>query len=56
MRISVDSMPEDVDNSLADVNTYLNATEGQINALFVDNYKLLSSTLNRILDGEFCKL
>lgn len=52
MRMSVDRMPEEVDNSLADVNTYLNTTELQINALFIDNYQLLSTTLNHILDGE----
>ncbi|CAL8102681.1 unnamed protein product [Orchesella dallaii] len=57
MRISVERMPEDVDNSLADLDIYLNTTERQINALFKDNYDLLSVTLNHILDqsGEIIK-
>jgi len=52
MRISVERMPEDVDNSLIDVNTYLNTTDRQINSLFKDNYELLASTLNYILDRK----
>lgn len=52
MRISVERMPEEVDNSLADVDIYLNTTQYQINALFIDNYALLSGTLNHILDRE----
>ncbi|ODM96406.1 Prominin-1-A [Orchesella cincta] len=57
MRISVERMPEDVDNSLADADIYLNTTDRQINALFKDNYDLLSVTLNHILDqsGEIIK-
>jgi hypothetical protein len=50
--MSVERMPEEVDNSLQDVDTYLGLTERQINATFIDNYKLLSSTLNHILDRE----
>jgi hypothetical protein len=48
----VERMPEDVDNSLADVDTYLNTTERQINTIFKDNYDLLSATLNHILDRK----
>ncbi|XP_035710247.1 prominin-1-A isoform X3 [Folsomia candida] len=57
MRMSVDRMPEEVDNSLADVDIYLNTTERQISTLFIDNYQLLSTTLNHILDqsGEIIK-
>lgn len=52
MRASVERMPEDVDNSLADADIYLNTTDRQINALFKDNYDLLSDTLNHILDRK----
>lgn len=53
MRLSVEQMPEDVDNSLVDADIYLNTTERQINVLFRDNYDLLSVTLNHILDRKF---
>lgn len=53
MRLSVERMPEEVDNSLADADMYLNTTDRQINALFKDNYDLLRVTLNHILDRKF---
>lgn len=53
MRISVERMPEDVDNSLIDADIYLNTTDRQINVLFRDNYDLLSVTLNHILDRKY---
>lgn len=50
--MTVERMPEDVDNSLMDADIYLNTTDRQINALFKDNYDLLSVTLNHILDRK----
>jgi len=51
IRISIENGPDEVDRSLIDAETYLQATDKQIRSLFVDNYDLLSDTLNMILDG-----